>query len=95
VNRTGLTLVELLVVLALIGVVLGVAGVSLPEVRTDRISANDALAAARRQAVFEGRPVTIQFAESDSVTSGLATALPDGRTIGPQLDERKVPHGRH
>jgi len=73
----GVTLVELLVVLALLGLVLGVSGLALGSLREPRES--DELRDLRR-------------ARAAAIDSGAARAahgvlfLPDGRAIGPNVD---------
>jgi len=82
-NR-GVTLVELLVVLALLGLVLGISGLALASLREPRES--DALrefARARALAIRTGVPTRI-----DTTISHLPSPLflPDGRAIGPNVD---------
>lgn len=79
--RRGATLVELLIVLAIIGVGASVVGLSLS--RWKKLPAPNArltaVAAARTLAVDSGRPVTrIVFVDS---VAQLVTALPDGSVI--------------
>ena len=73
----GVTLVELLVVLALLGLVFSVNGLALASLAEPRESAalRD-LRRARAEAIRSGIPV-----RSDSVLF-----LPDGRAIGPNVD---------
>jgi prepilin-type N-terminal cleavage/methylation domain-containing protein len=76
----GVTLVELMVVLALLGVVAGVAGVALQS--TSRVPENDALAivtAARTEALRTGRPVTVEVRLDGRPRA--VTAWPDGSVI--------------
>ncbi len=77
VPRRGVTLVELLVVLALLGLVLGVSGLALASLREPRES--DELAELRR-----ARAEAIQTGAPRSVHGVLF--LPDGRAIGPHVD---------
>ena len=70
----GFTLVEVLVTLALIGLVLGlvaVAGPTLQPPPTAEVPRR--IAAARAAAIDGGRPVTVTFADSSTVT-----VYPDG-----------------
>ncbi len=73
----GVTLVELLVVLALLGLVLGVSGLALASLQEPGVS--DELRELRR-------------ARAAAIDSGTARAahgvlfLPDGRAIGPNVD---------
>jgi len=80
----GVTLVELLVVLALLGLVLGVSGLALASLREPRESdALRELARARAQAIRTGVP-----ARASTTISHLPSPLflPDGRAIGPNVD---------
>jgi len=73
----GVTLVELLVVLALLGLVLGVSGLAVGSLRAPRESAElSDLRRARAEAIRSGAPVR----------SGSVLFLPDGRAIGPNVD---------
>lgn len=75
-NR-GMTLVELLVVVALLGVVFGVSGLGLASLPEPVESAPLAeLRRARVEAIRLGAPVRV-----DSVLF-----LPDGRAVGPRVD---------
>jgi prepilin-type N-terminal cleavage/methylation domain-containing protein len=73
----GVTLVELIVVLAIVGVILGVSGLALSSLRLPRESQEVAeLRRARADAIHSGAPRTahgIRF-------------LPDGRAIGGDVD---------
>jgi prepilin-type N-terminal cleavage/methylation domain-containing protein len=73
----GVTLVELLVVLALLGLVLGVSGLALASLREPRDA--DALTELRR-----ARAEAIQTGVARS--AGGVLFLPDGRAIGPNVD---------
>jgi prepilin-type N-terminal cleavage/methylation domain-containing protein len=81
----GVTLLELLVVLAILGVMAGLVGLTWrPDQWTGRPpelgSVAASIAAARHQALRTGRPVTLSVAGGlDSVP---IIALPDGRVIG-------------
>jgi prepilin-type N-terminal cleavage/methylation domain-containing protein len=75
-NR-GVTLVELLVVLALLGLVLGLSGLALASLREPReTDAFRELQRARAEAVQSGAPRTAHG----------VLFLPDGRAIGPNVD---------
>lgn len=78
-RRRGVTLVELLVVLAVLGVAAGVAGFSLLTRPTIGAARAGSLAAARREALATGRAVTVE----DTVDGRrrAATAFPDGRLV--------------
>ena len=93
----GNTIIELLVVLAILGVAAGVAGVSF---RSEPISAAidetlATIAAARRDAIRSGKSITI-FVEHDGHVLS-ATAHPDGRVVADtalsvdHLSGRKAP----
>ncbi len=73
----GVTLVELLVVLAVLGLVLGVSGLALAGLREPRESDElRDLRQARAEAIRSGAPRTAHG----------ALFLPDGRAIGPNVD---------
>ena len=73
----GVTLVELLVVLAVVGATLGVTGLALGSLRMPREpELISELRKARAEAIRTGVPRTIDHARF----------LPDGRAIGPGLD---------
>lgn len=79
-NPRGVTLVELVVTLLILGVIGGVAGVQLA--RVGRVVPDPpyaALANARRRALAEGRAVTSLV--SVDGRWALVTALPDGRLL--------------
>lgn len=80
-RRRGVTLIELLVTLAILGLVAGVAGLSLgatpAPVPLDARRAH--LADARDAALRTGHPVTVIIADSGAVA--YVTALPDGRVL--------------
>lgn len=82
-TRRGTTLVELLVVLAILATVTGLAGLALVKWSPVRPSTTDHIAAARRTAIATGRTVLLGVvAGSDSQH---AVALPDGSVIGATL----------
>jgi prepilin-type N-terminal cleavage/methylation domain-containing protein len=89
----GTTLIELIVVLALLGLVVGVSGLSLASLRpTAESQAVKELGRARAEAIRTGRPVHVLGIPGDSVASHtphptpLVTFLPDGRALGPGVD---------
>lgn len=83
--RAGVSLLELIVALTVLGVIAGVVGLAAPPRRTVTDVANldaiKAVAAARRHAVDSGVPVRVVIpragSESDSVL-----ALPNGSVLG-------------
>jgi prepilin-type N-terminal cleavage/methylation domain-containing protein len=85
-RESGVTLVELIVVLAILGLVLGISGVALASLREPARSAEmQQLARARAEAIQSGAAVA-----RDSVLF-----LPDGRAIGGNADYLTgVPHAR-
>jgi prepilin-type N-terminal cleavage/methylation domain-containing protein len=85
-RECGVTLVELVVVLAILGLVLGVSGLALASLRKPAQSAEiQNLARARAEAIQDGEPVA-----RDSVLF-----LPDGRAIGVSVDYLTgAPHAR-
>jgi prepilin-type N-terminal cleavage/methylation domain-containing protein len=78
VQRNGATLLELIVVLALLGLILTIAAPSftLPPIRSEdpRMAA---LVAARRQAVIRGEPVTVSINGTRVHVSPLGTCIPE------------------
>jgi len=81
VRRSGVTLVELLVVMTILGLVFGVTGLAIVSLRAPRESKVIlAMRAARVEAIRSGKPVRLSF---DSPT---VLFLPDGRAIGLGLD---------
>lgn len=73
----GVTLLELLVVLTLLGVVLGVTGFAIGSLEAPRESGQIAsLKRARAEAIHSGSPRTAHGVRF----------LPDGRAIGPTVD---------
>lgn len=81
VHSAGVTLVELLVVLVLLGVLTSVAALSVVSLRpTPQAARLDSLRSARAQAIRTGVPVMLTL---DSVS---VRFLPDGRVIGGPLD---------
>lgn len=82
-SRTGFTLVELMVVLVILGIMAGVAGLAVRSLeRTDpAVERAAAIADARRQALRTRRPVTLSVRMGgDSV--GRLVAFPDGSMRG-------------
>lgn len=77
----GLTLVELLVVLVLIGLSASVVGLALDTrtAPTAVTSLHDLVTVARDSAIRAGRPVTVRLRGRDA--GDALTALPDGRVI--------------
>jgi prepilin-type N-terminal cleavage/methylation domain-containing protein len=76
-HSRGVTLVELLVVLALLGLVLGVGGLALASLREPRESDRlREMRRARAQAIRSGAPVR----------TGSVLFLPDGRAVGTGVD---------
>lgn len=96
--RSGVTLVELLVVVVLLGLMAGLAGVAITrrsatsgaEARAQQIISQ--LAAARRAALRSGGAVSITVVDSAGV--GSATALPDGSLVSDSLLGAIVPWDR-
>lgn len=81
-SRSGTTVLELLVVLAIIGTfatVVGLGALAFQPPPADEPLAEQ-LAVARRQAVASGRMVTLSLYREDAPLS--VTALPDGSMIG-------------
>jgi len=80
-RRSGMTLVELLVVLSLLGLIFGIAGLATGNLRLTRtdLRAGEARRA-REQAITWGRPVRA------TLDSASVLFLPDGRAIGSGVD---------
>jgi prepilin-type N-terminal cleavage/methylation domain-containing protein len=84
-RRSGVTLLELLITVAILGVVAGVVTLTLP--RLDEPAPDTAasrIARARREAVASGRPVTVRVdtvGASASAPPVDATAWPDGSVV--------------
>ena len=80
----GYTLVEVIVVLAIMGLAAGISGLALTSLKAPRESHRlRALHEARSRAIQSGRPVRAVFDRS-SLPAPLF--LPDGRAIGPGVD---------
>ena len=86
----GFTLLEVIVVVAIVGLVFGVSGLAFASLRVPRQSAwLGALERARAQAIETGRPVRAAVpTDTGASHSPLATPLflPDGRAIGAGAD---------
>jgi prepilin-type N-terminal cleavage/methylation domain-containing protein len=85
-ERRGVTLLELLVVLVLVGLLTTLAAFALR--RGTAHDATDAAGAARHRAVTEGRPVAIRVDADpgDTIPEQWIRYLPDGRALGPGVD---------
>lgn len=79
--RGGNTLVEFLVVLAILGVVAGVTGLSFRRVPEPALAneADTRIADARREAIRSGKSITVIVSERGEPMA--ATAHPDGRVV--------------
>jgi prepilin-type N-terminal cleavage/methylation domain-containing protein len=79
----GATLIELIVVLAVIGITFAVVGMAFRDARArprdGRVSQRDQIARARREALQSGTPQRVIVRDSDATYA--ATAWPDGRVI--------------
>ena len=75
-TRQGFTLLELVVVLAVLGVVLGITGAAVTSLRVPTGTRQTATDQARIAAIRSGRPVRL---------AGFL-ALPDGRVFAPHVD---------
>ena len=79
--RAGVTLIELIVVIALLGLIAGMTTVSFQAgggAHTPSLAQR--IAIARGDAIRTGQPV--ELASTDSVGTHLLRALPDGRVLG-------------
>ena len=84
--RAGTTLVELLVVLVVLGITMGVAGLAFHRVRADPTPtqvALDRIAAARREAIASGHDVSITVVLDARLSA--VTAHPDGSVLADSL----------
>lgn len=85
-----MTLIEMIVVIALLGLILGISGLALASLREPRGSARArALTEARAQAIRSGEPVRVDLAPPDSTdapSSVPVVFLPDGRALGTYVD---------
>ena len=85
----GVTLMELLVVLVLLGAIFGVSGVALASLHRPRESVvlRD-VRAARALAIRSGRAVRLSYdtIPHDTTDTGTVLFLPDGEGIGPGVD---------
>ena len=88
----GVTLIELVVALALLGLILGISGLALASLQAPRESERvRALSRARSEAIRTGRPVRTAVSTDTAANYALRTThlvlfLPDGRAIGPGVD---------
>jgi len=78
VQRNGVTLLELIVVLALLGLILAIAAPSftLPPIRSEN-PMTASLVAARRRAVIRGEPVTVSINGTRVHVTPLGTCIPE------------------
>lgn len=86
--RAGVTLAELLVVLLILGLTAGVAGLSVAALRRPPESElGHKLRVARATAIRQGTAITVSFDSVESDWRGsLRRFLPDGRVIGAGVD---------
>jgi prepilin-type N-terminal cleavage/methylation domain-containing protein len=91
--RAGSTLLELVVVLAILGIVAGVVGLSFRGAgQRDADTPRLRIAAARRQALEQRHAVTLYLGAGDSLRA--LTAFPDGRVVGDSALDVDVLTGR-
>jgi len=91
-SRPGVTLIELLVVLTILGLIFGISGLAITNLRTARESAAvRRLREARAAAIRTGLPVRVVLDSSAEPSDRPAVRpsvafLPDGRALGPGAD---------
>jgi prepilin-type N-terminal cleavage/methylation domain-containing protein len=79
-RRAGVTLIELIVVIAILGVIAGLTGIAMRNAdRAAPPSTARRIAAARHEAITRGTPVELLLSSGD--TSYTVLALPDGRVL--------------
>jgi prepilin-type N-terminal cleavage/methylation domain-containing protein len=85
-KTTGSTLIELVVVLAILGIVAGVVGLSFRGAgEHERDTPRARIAAARRQALEQRHAVTVTVTIAADGATREMTAFPDGRVVGDTL----------
>jgi prepilin-type N-terminal cleavage/methylation domain-containing protein len=79
----GTTLVELVIVLAILGLVTGMTGLAIRSLQPDQESATlQAISRARSQALEQGRPVRLVVDTIGVAIPQVLLFLPDGRVLG-------------
>lgn len=78
-RRSGFTLIELIVVIAMLGIIAGVTAVSLRSPVDPATLENAEITAASRRAIESGHPVSISVRRQQHVYA--ITAKPDGRVV--------------
>lgn len=89
-GHLGFTLMEVIVVVAILGLVFGVSGLAFTSLRAPRASVwVTALRHARAESIRTGRPIrAVVPVNSGSERTALLAVLflPDGRAVGPSVD---------
>jgi len=98
--RDGFTLVEMIVVIAILAIVAGISATALLRAPDSPSAAGESVRTARRRAVQTGASVTISVAVGDQKRAIAVTAKPDGSVLSDTtlaidpLTGRPVPHAR-
>lgn len=82
----GFTLTELIVVISVLGLAAGTAGLALNAAFASREGPDGSIGRARALAVVEGRPHRLEINDSTGAWLQSVLVLPDGRVLGGSVD---------